>query len=121
MAAREVAFPQVGGLAQVPVGVDDDLVPGVAHASPIRPDGTPRSTVPPGGRLAPHGWPADSVPRMTRVCVVGVGLSDGPVAPGMSSTMLTAQSFRRALDDAGLEKGDVGGHRVGAATAGCTR
>ena len=46
---------------------------------------------------------------MTRVCVVGVGLSDGPVAPGMSSTMLTAQAFRRALDDAGLEKGDVDG------------
>jgi acetyl-CoA acetyltransferase len=46
---------------------------------------------------------------MTRVCVVGVGLSDGPVAPGMSSTMLTAQAFLRALDDAGLEKGDVDG------------
>src|SRR6478609_9169870 len=46
---------------------------------------------------------------MTRVCVVGVGLSDGPVAPGMSSTMLTAQAFRRALDDAGLEKNDVEG------------
>src|ERR1700693_6189142 len=46
---------------------------------------------------------------MTRVCVVGVGLSDGPVAPGMSSTMLTAQSFVRALEDAVLEKGDVSG------------
>jgi acetyl-CoA acetyltransferase len=46
---------------------------------------------------------------MARVCVVGVGLSDGPVAPGMSPSMLTAQSFRRALDDAGLEKDDVGG------------
>ncbi len=41
--------------------------------------------------------------------MVGVGLSDGPVAPGMSSTMLTAQAFLRALDDAGLEKGDVDG------------
>src|SRR3954447_15281002 len=46
---------------------------------------------------------------MTRVCVVGVGLSDGPVAPGMSSTMLTAQAFRRALDDAGLGKNDIEG------------
>jgi acetyl-CoA acetyltransferase len=46
---------------------------------------------------------------MTRVCVVGVGLSDGPVAPGMSSTMLTAQAFLRALDDAGLDKRDVDG------------
>ena len=46
---------------------------------------------------------------MGRVCVVGVGLSDGPVTPGMSPTMLIAQSFRRALDDAGLEKDDVDG------------
>src|SRR4029077_3328424 len=44
-----------------------------------------------------------------RVCVVGVGLSDGPVTPEMSGTMLEAQSFRRALDDAGLEKSDIEG------------
>jgi acetyl-CoA acetyltransferase len=41
--------------------------------------------------------------------VVGVGLSDGPVTPDMSATMLEAQSFRRALDDAGLEKSDIEG------------
>ena len=44
-----------------------------------------------------------------RVCAVGVGLSDGPVAPDMSSTMLEAQAFRRALDDAGLEKSTIDG------------
>src|SRR5712671_781806 len=44
-----------------------------------------------------------------RVCVVGVGVSDGPVTPGMSAVMLEAQSFRRALDDAGLEKSDIEG------------
>src|SRR5215210_8469308 len=49
-----------------------------------------------------------------RVCVVGVGLSDGPVTPEMSGIMLEAQSFRRALDDAGLEKSDI----EGLATAG---
>jgi len=43
------------------------------------------------------------------VCVVGVGLSDGPVTPGMSGVMLEAQSFRRALDDAGLAKADIEG------------
>lgn len=44
-----------------------------------------------------------------RVCVVGVGLSDGPVTPGMNATMLEAQSFLRALDDAGLESHDIEG------------
>ncbi len=44
-----------------------------------------------------------------RVCVVGVGLSDGPKTPEMSATMLEAQSFRRALDDAGCEKRDIDG------------
>jgi acetyl-CoA acetyltransferase len=44
-----------------------------------------------------------------RVCVVGVGLSDGPVTPDMSGIMLEAQSFRRALDDAGLESSEIGG------------
>ena len=43
------------------------------------------------------------------VCVVGVGLADGPVAPNLTGTMLEAQAFRRALDDAGLEPRDVGG------------
>lgn len=44
-----------------------------------------------------------------RVCVVGVGLSDGPRTPQQSSVMLAAQAFRRALDDAGLVKSDVEG------------
>jgi acetyl-CoA acetyltransferase len=44
-----------------------------------------------------------------RVCVVGVGLSDGPVTPGMSGVMLEAQSFRRALDDCGLALADIEG------------
>jgi acetyl-CoA acetyltransferase len=44
-----------------------------------------------------------------RVCVVGVGLADGPVAPELSSVMLEAQAFRRALDDAGLEHRDIDG------------
>ena len=43
------------------------------------------------------------------VCVVGIGLSDGPVTPEMSAAMLEAQSFRRALDDAGLEKDAIDG------------
>jgi acetyl-CoA acetyltransferase len=44
-----------------------------------------------------------------KVCVVGVGLSDGPSTPDMSGIMLEAQSFRRALDDAGLETRDING------------
>jgi acetyl-CoA acetyltransferase len=44
-----------------------------------------------------------------RVCVVGVGLADGPVAKGMTGTMLEAQAFRRALDDSGLAPRDIGG------------
>ncbi|MBM3673909.1 MAG: acetyl-CoA acetyltransferase [Actinobacteria bacterium] len=44
-----------------------------------------------------------------RVCVVGVGLSDGPRTPEMTGLMLEAQAFRRALDDAGLAKSDVEG------------
>lgn len=43
------------------------------------------------------------------VCVVGVGHADGPVAPGLSQYQLIAQGFRRALDDAGLEKRDIDG------------
>lgn len=41
--------------------------------------------------------------------MVGVGLSDGPVTPGMTGTMLEAQAFGRALADAGLRKDDVDG------------
>ena len=48
-------------------------------------------------------------PVQRRVCVVGVGLSDGPVTPGMSGVMLEAQSFRRALDDGGLALADIEG------------
>src|SRR5205814_10599448 len=44
-----------------------------------------------------------------RVCVVGVGLPDGPVTPTMSGITLEAQAFRRALDDAGLETSDIEG------------
>jgi acetyl-CoA acetyltransferase len=44
-----------------------------------------------------------------RVCVVGVGLADGPVAKDMTGTMLEAQAFRRALDDSGLSPRDIGG------------
>jgi acetyl-CoA acetyltransferase len=44
-----------------------------------------------------------------RVCVVGVGLSDGPVTPGMSGVMLEAQAFRRALDDSGIALADIEG------------
>jgi len=43
------------------------------------------------------------------VCVVGVGLSDGPVANGLTATMLETQAFRRALADAGLTTRDIGG------------
>ena len=43
------------------------------------------------------------------VCVVGVGLADGPVAPDLTGTMLEAQAFGRALSDAGLRKSDVDG------------
>jgi len=43
------------------------------------------------------------------VCVVGVGLADGPVTPNLTSTMLEAQGFKRALDDAGINKNDIDG------------
>ena len=44
-----------------------------------------------------------------RVCVVGVGWSDGPVTPDMTGLMLEAQAFQRAVADAGLTKADVEG------------
>jgi acetyl-CoA acetyltransferase len=44
-----------------------------------------------------------------RVCVVGVGLADGPKTPGMNDVMLEAQGFKRAIDDAGLAKSDIDG------------
>ena len=43
------------------------------------------------------------------VAVVGVGLADGPHATGLTSTMLAAQGFQRALADAGLTIKDVDG------------
>ena len=36
------------------------------------------------------------------MCVVGVGLSDGPATPNLTGTMLQAQAFRRALADVGV-------------------
>jgi acetyl-CoA acetyltransferase len=44
-----------------------------------------------------------------RVCVVGVGLADGPKTPGMNGLMLEAQAFSRAITDAGLVPSDVDG------------
>ena len=44
-----------------------------------------------------------------RVCVVGVGLTDGPKTPEMTALMLQAQAFRRAVDDANLKTADVDG------------
>ena len=41
------------------------------------------------------------------VCVVGVGLADGPKTPGLSALMLQAQAFGRAVADANLTKNDV--------------
>lgn len=43
------------------------------------------------------------------MCVVGVGLADGPRTPDMTGLMLEAQAFRRALDDCGLQKEDIEG------------
>src|SRR3954453_4755378 len=53
--------------------------------------------------------PLGSAAMQRKVCVVGVGLSDGPVTPDLTATMLEAQSFKRALDDAGLTKNDIDG------------
>jgi acetyl-CoA acetyltransferase len=44
-----------------------------------------------------------------RVCAVGVGLADGPKAPGMTSLMLETQAFNRAVSDAGISKNDIDG------------
>ncbi|MGZ8751810.1 MAG: acetyl-CoA acetyltransferase [Acidimicrobiia bacterium] len=44
-----------------------------------------------------------------RVCVVGVGLSDGPKTPELTGIMLEVQAFGRALADAGLTKDEVDG------------
>ncbi len=43
------------------------------------------------------------------VCVVGVGLSDGPITPDLNQHQLIAQAFRRALTDAGMQKHEVEG------------
>ncbi|MBX9472370.1 acetyl-CoA acetyltransferase [Microcella sp.] len=43
------------------------------------------------------------------VAIAGIGLSDYPVAPGMTSEQHAALAFRRALDDSGLTKADVDG------------
>jgi acetyl-CoA acetyltransferase len=66
----------------------------------------PPPACPAGRAVAPNCY----VPAMQRrVCVAGVGLSDGPKTPHMTGTMLEAQAFRRALDDAGLAPSDVDG------------
>src|SRR3954466_4497700 len=44
-----------------------------------------------------------------RVCVVGVGLADGPKTPGLGALMLQAQAFGRAVADANLTKNDIDG------------
>ncbi|MGZ4795935.1 MAG: acetyl-CoA acetyltransferase [Acidimicrobiia bacterium] len=44
-----------------------------------------------------------------RVCVVGVGMADGPKTPELSALMLQAQAFGRAVADANLTKRDVDG------------
>src|SRR4029077_10981984 len=71
------------------------------------------SYVPPGRKAR---WTAEGPASATKEMLVqrrgggvGVGLSDGPVTPGMSGVMLEAQSFRRALDDAGLALSDIEG------------
>jgi acetyl-CoA acetyltransferase len=43
------------------------------------------------------------------VCVIGVGQADGPHPTGLTPMQLTAQAFRRALDDAGITKDRVDG------------
>jgi acetyl-CoA acetyltransferase len=43
------------------------------------------------------------------VAIAGIGLSDGPVVPGMTSDQHAVLAFRRALDDCGLQKSDVDG------------
>ena len=43
------------------------------------------------------------------MCVVGVGLADGPKTPELSALMLQAQAFGRAVADANLTKNDVDG------------
>jgi acetyl-CoA acetyltransferase len=44
-----------------------------------------------------------------KVCVVGVGLADGPKTPNLNGLMLEAQAFTRAVTDAGINKSEVGG------------
>jgi acetyl-CoA acetyltransferase len=44
-----------------------------------------------------------------QVCVVGVGLADGPKTPNMNGLMLEAQAFARAVADAGIDKSEVQG------------
>jgi acetyl-CoA acetyltransferase len=46
---------------------------------------------------------------MRRVCAVGVGLADGPRAPGKTALMLEAQAFTRAVADAGIAKSEIDG------------
>ncbi|MFN8036753.1 MAG: acetyl-CoA acetyltransferase [Acidimicrobiia bacterium] len=44
-----------------------------------------------------------------RVCVVGVGLADGPLTPGKTATHLIVQAFGRALADSGLTRSEIDG------------
>src|SRR3954469_14921270 len=60
--------------------------------------------------LADAPRPRPFLSRAVRnVCVVGVGLADGPKTPGLSALMLQAQAFGRAVADANLSKNDVDG------------
>ena len=100
-------FVAVHFLVGIGVGVPEravarDVV--AAHAS----DATPGPELRRRMRVADARW-LRSRPVQRNVCVVGVGLADGPVRPDLTGMMLEAQAFRRALDDAGLEKCDIDG------------
>jgi hypothetical protein len=42
--------------------------------------------------------------------IVGIGLSDGPVAPPLDAVQHHVVAMRRALDDSGVRKADIDGY-----------
>ena len=42
--------------------------------------------------------------------IVGIGLSDGPVAPQLDAVQHHVVAMRRALDDSGVRKADIDGY-----------